>query len=121
MITHSMMDLQLSTDELTKIATGFEDRSSIKILGGLAQNEMWLLETVFPLSGKEKKLLVAWSAEGSTNPKTGKANRPPGLGRFMLKSGAGPEIPSRARLTPGEHEVHDTNEAWAAAQASVIR
>ncbi|MUK00473.1 hypothetical protein GM708_00145 [Vibrio cholerae] len=40
MITHSMNDLQLSTDELTKIAPGFVERSSVKIPVGLVQNEM---------------------------------------------------------------------------------
>ena len=119
MITHSMKDLQLSTDELTKIATGFVERSSIKILGGLAQNEMALLETVFPVSEKEKSMLVGWSAEGSMNPNTNKVSPPPGRGRFMLKTGSEPGVPFRVHLTAGELRAHNTNKAWAAAQAKV--
>ena len=121
LITHSMKDLQLSTDELTKIASGFVERSSVKILGGLAQNEMALLETVFPLSEREKSLLVAWSAEGSVNPKSGKTSPPPGLGRFMLKTGAEPGVPFQVNLTVGEKKVHDTNAAWIGAQSLVNR
>lgn len=121
LITHSMKDLQLSTEELTKIAKGFVERSSIKILGGLAQNEMELLETVFPLSEREKALLVAWSAEGSVNPKTGKTSPPPGLGRFMLKTGAEPGVPFQVNLTAGEKKVHDTNAAWVGAQRMANR
>lgn len=119
LITHSMKDLQLSTEELTKIATGFMERSSMKVLGGLAQNEMGMLETVFPLSEQEKALLVAWSAEGSVNPKTGRTSPPPGRGRFMLKTGEAPGVPFQTNLTAGELRVHDTNAAWAAAQARV--
>ncbi|MUK02569.1 ATP/GTP-binding protein [Vibrio cholerae] len=121
MITHSMKDLLLSTDELTKIATGFVERSSVKILGGLAQNEMSLIETVFPVSEREKALLVGWSAEGSMNPNTGQVSPPPGRGRFMLKTGDEPGVPFRVNLTAGEHRAHDTNKAWAAAQEKVNR
>lgn len=120
MITHSMKDLQLSTDELTKIAHGFVERSSIKILGGLAQNEMPLLETVFPISNQEKALLVAWSAEGSIDPKTGRTSPPPGRGRFMMKTGDAPGVPFQTQLTAGEKRVHDTNAAWAVAQAKAM-
>jgi hypothetical protein len=117
MITHSIKDLQLSTEELTKIAMGFVERSSMKILGGLAQNEMPLLENVFPLSGQEKVLLVAWSAEGSIDPKTGRTSPPPGRGRFMVKTGEAPGVPFQVNLTDAERRVHDTNAAWAQAQA----
>lgn len=91
----------------------------MKVLGGLAQNEMGMLETVFPLSEQEKALLVAWSAEGSVNPKTGRTSPPPGRGRFMLKTGEAPGVPFQTNLTAGELRVHDTNAAWAAAQARV--
>ncbi|MPY09791.1 hypothetical protein FNH21_03495 [Arthrobacter sp. KR32] len=64
MITHFIEDLQLSTDELTKIATGFVERSSVKILGGLAQNESDLLERCSRLGAGEGPAgrLVGWSA-----------------------------------------------------------
>lgn len=120
--THSMKDLTLSTDKLSKIARGFMERSSVKIFGGLARNEMPLLEEVMPLSEREKQLLVEWSAEGATDPRTGKTLPPPGRGRFMIKLGenvAGE--PLSLNLTATEKRIHDTNSAWAAAMAGVAR
>ncbi len=70
LVTHSMKDLQLSTPELTAIAQGFLERSSVKVFGGLARNEMTSLTIVVPLSQKEQGLLVALSAEGGVDPKT---------------------------------------------------
>jgi hypothetical protein len=39
----------------------------------------------------------------------------------MLKTGSEPGVPFRVNLTAGEHRAHDTNQAWAAAQAKVTR
>lgn len=118
MCTHTMKDLNLSTDELSKIAQGFVERSSVKIFGGLARNEMELLRQILPISEREENLLVEWSAEGSTDPRSGRTLPPPGRGRFMLKLGEGsPGVPFKVNLTQSEKQIHDTNEAWAEAMA----
>lgn len=117
MITHSMKDLELSTSDRTKIARGFVERSSTLYLGGLARNEMPDLLSVKPFSQKEQDLLVSWSAEGSVNPTTGVPTPPLGRGKFLVKTGAQPGVPftTGRTLTPAEKQIHDTNEAWAAA------
>ncbi|WP_083665140.1 hypothetical protein [Kocuria sp. CNJ-770] len=118
MITHTMKDLTLSTEQLSEIARGFLERSSVKYFGGLARNEMELLEQVLPLSQREKDLLVEWSAEGATDPRTGQSLPPPGRGRFMMKLGENaPGVPFKMNLTDTEHRIHDTNEAWVEAMA----
>lgn len=118
MCTHTMKDTKLSTAELSEIARGFVERSSVKIFGGMASNEMELLEEVLPLSSREKTMLVEWSAEGATDPRTGRTLPPPGRGQFMLKLGEGaPGIPFKVNLTEAEKEIHDTNEAWQVAMA----
>lgn len=122
MITHSMKDLTLSTDQLSKIARGFVERSSVKFFGGLARNEMELLEEIMPLSQREKDLLVEWSAEGATDPRTGRSLPPPGRGRFMMKLGEdAPGVPFKMNLTATEHRIHDTNVAWVEAMARASR
>lgn len=114
MITHSMKDLELSTPERTKIARGFVERSSVLYLGGLAQNEMPDLVSVRPFSQKEQGLLVSWSAEGSSNPVTGKPTPPVGRGKFLMKTGreAGVPFSTGRQLTSREKRIHDTNAAW---------
>lgn len=119
LVTHSMKDLQLSTPELTAIAQGFLERSSVKVFGGLARNEMTSLTNVVPLSQKEQSLLVALSAEGGLDPKTNETLPPPGRGRFLLKLGETTGSPFHMNLTHKEQVIHDTNEAWANAMASV--
>lgn len=118
MITHSMKDLQLSTPRLTAMATGFLERSSLKVFGGLARNEMKDLTHVVPLSNREQDLLVALSAEGGVDPKTNKTLPPPGRGRFLLKLGDQTGSPFLMNLTEAEQRIHDTNEAWANAIAA---
>lgn len=118
MITHSMKDLELSTEERTKIAIGFVERSAMLYLGGLARNEMDLLDRVRRFSNREKNLMVEWSSEGTVNPSTGKVSPPPGRGKFLLKTGEHPGVPFRTELTAGEHRIHDTNSAWAQAMTA---
>ena len=121
MATHSMKDLTLSTPELTNIALGFVERSSMKFLGGLAVNEMPLLRQVFPVSQNEQDLLVQWSEEGTVDPRTGHKLPPPGRGHFMLKTGRSAGTPFKVNLTEAEHRIHDTNEAWAGAMRAAQR
>ena len=118
LITHSMKDLQLSTPALTSIATGFLERSSVKVFGGLARNEMADLTQVVPMSQKEQDLLVSLSAEGGVDPKTNRTLPPPGRGRFLLKLGETTGSPFYMNLTAMERKIHDTNEAWANSMAA---
>lgn len=113
MITHTMNDLKLATDELTSIAWGFVERSAMVFLGGLAESEMGNLEGVFGMSSREKSMITDWSAEGAINPETGKSSAPPGRGKFLLKIGKKPGTPFITALLPMELAVNDTNTAWA--------
>lgn len=113
LITHTMSDLELSSEHLTKIAWGFVERSAMVFLGGLAPREMGNLEEVFALSASEKADITDWSSEGGVNPETNRAAAPPGLGKFLLKIGKKPGVPFRTMMTDVERHVNDTNTAWA--------
>lgn len=115
LITHTMNDLELATDQLTKIAWGFVERSAMVYMGGLAESEMGNLETVFAMSSREKSMITDWSAEGGMNPETNKAAAPPGLGKFLMKIGKRPGTPFQVMLTDIERDVNNTNLAWMAA------
>jgi hypothetical protein len=112
MITHTMDDLKLSTDELTTIAWGFVARSAMVFMGGLAESEMGNLEQVFAMSSRERAMITDWSADGTANPETGMIAAPPGRGKFLLKIGKKPGVPFEVELTPAERDVNDTNKAW---------
>jgi energy-coupling factor transporter ATP-binding protein EcfA2 len=112
MITHTMDDLKLSSDELTTIAWGFVARSAMVFIGGLAQSEMGNLEQVFAMSAREKAMIMDWSADGSLNPHTGQQAIPPGRGKFLLKIGKKPGTPFELELTAAEMDVNNTNRAW---------
>lgn len=113
LITHTMSDLDLANDHLTKIAWGFVERSGMVFLGGLAPREMGNLEEVFGLSADEKTMITDWQSEGGINPETNRAAAPPGLGKFLLKIGKKPGVPFRTVMTETERHVNDTNKAWA--------
>lgn len=112
MITHTMNDLELASEHLTKIAWGFVERSAMVFLGGLVQREMGNLEEVFALSHAERSLITDWSTESKVNPETNTADAPPGRGKFLLKVGKKPGIPFQAIMTSSERDVNDTNKAW---------
>ncbi|MFF2277924.1 hypothetical protein [Agromyces sp. NPDC058126] len=113
MITHTMNDLELASEELSTIARGFVERSAMVFLGGLADAEMGNLERVFALSHRERDLITGWSAEGGVNQETGTQAAPPGQGKFLLKVGKKPGTPFQTALTAAEKTVNDTNRAWA--------
>ncbi|PPF91325.1 hypothetical protein C5C03_00435 [Clavibacter michiganensis] len=112
MITHTMNDLELASEHLTKIAWGFVERSAMTFLGGLAESEMGNLEKVFAMSDQEKSMITDWSAESVVNPDSSMAATPPGLGKFLLKIGKKPGVPFQSMLTDVERAVNDTNMAW---------
>lgn len=113
MATHTMSDLDMGDEKLTKRAWGFVERSAQVFLGGLATGEMGNLQTVFELAEKEIALITDWASESEVDPDTGKTAAPPGLGKFLLKIGKRPGTPFRVDLTQVEGDVNDTNRAWA--------
>lgn len=113
MITHTMEDLSLSRDDLTKIANGFVERSALVFLGGLSAREMGNLREVFDMSAAEVDMIQSWSAQASLDPRTGHAVAPPGQGNFLLKIGKAPGSPFHVELTDSELAVNDTNKRWA--------
>lgn len=115
LVTHSPKDLVFEDSELTSIARGFVERSPMKLYGALARNDMEALNDAMPMTEAEKQQLVDWSPEGVMDPMTRKVSPPIGRGKFLLKVGQGPGVPFEVTLTAKEHEIHDTNEAWAKA------
>lgn len=113
MITHTMNDLRLVNEHLTKIAWGFVERSAMVFCGGLADGEMGNLREVFALSRSEHQQITDWATEGQVNPETGRAAAPPGLGKFLLKLGKKPGTPFQVQLTAAELDVNNTNRKWA--------
>lgn len=109
MITHTMNDLRLASEALTKIAWGFVSRSEMVFLGGLAPDEMGNLEQAFALSNTEKSWLTDWTDD--TGREAGSEKRPH-TGKFILKTGKRPGIPFKVRQVHAEIAVTDTNQAW---------
>ena len=112
MITHTMADLVMPTDDATAKAWGFVERSAMVFLGGLAEKELGNLREVFAMSRKEEQMITSWSTEASADSGSGMAAAPPGLGRFLLKLGKGPGIPFQVQLTATELDINDTNRRW---------
>jgi hypothetical protein len=62
MVTHSLADLDaLPTAEDRAKATGFMERSAIKILAGLPPRELDRVSEVIKLSGPERDLVTSWA------------------------------------------------------------
>ena len=112
MATHTMDDLRLSSEELTRVAWGFVERSAMVFLGGLVGREFGNLKDVFALSGPEQAYLTDWAEEGGMDPTTGQGTGPRGRGKFLLKLGKRPGIPIQLKLTEMERWVNDTNRRW---------
>lgn len=112
LITHTMDDLRLHSDEATATAFGFVARSEMVFMGGLAPSEMGNLSSVFAMSRREQQMLESWSPPGHINPATGQVDPPPGRGKFILKVGQQTGTPFQVILTQLEREIHDTNASW---------
>lgn len=121
LITHTMADLKLPTPDATEKAWGFVSRSEMVFMGGLDHKEMGNLAEVFAMSAREQTMVTSWSARGTVNPKTGKADAPPGRGKFLLKTGQDLGLPFRVQLVDAEIALNDTNRTWHDAIASMNR
>jgi hypothetical protein len=112
MITHSMADLRaLRRPEDRDKAKGFIERAGLVVCGGLPAQEVDELSEIVAFSRAERRQVTSWS----TPPGWDAAALPPGVGKFLLKSGQRPGIPVHVDLTAAELEaaVHDTNKRWA--------
>lgn len=109
LITHTMKDLKLTDDALTKIAWGFVSRSEMVFLGGLDADEMGNLREVFDLSNTEVEYLTDWADKSAS---IGTNLRRPHTGKFILKTGKRPGIPFKVKLTTVEEPITNSNRAW---------
>lgn len=113
MISHTMSDLlSLSTEEDRMKARGFVERSGMVICGGLPLAEMPLLTQAVPFSKAEQELLIGWQDPPEWDPVAGRQTAPPGRGKFLIKVGGRPGIPTSIELTSVERSVSDTNKLW---------
>jgi hypothetical protein len=112
MVTHSMADLRaLRRPEDRDKAKGFIERAGLVVCGGLPAQEVDELSEIVAFSRAERRQVTSWS----TPPGWDAAALPPGVGKFLLKSGQRPGIPVHVTLTRAELDaaVHDTNKRWA--------
>jgi hypothetical protein len=112
MITHSMADLRaLRRPEDRDKAKGFIERAGLVVCGGLPAQEVTELAEIVAFSRAERAQVTSWS----TPPGWDAAALPPGVGKFLIKSGQRPGIPVSVDLTRAELDagVHDTNKRWA--------
>lgn len=113
MISHTMSDLlALPTEEDRMKARGFVERSGMVICGGLPLAEMPLLTQAVPFSKAEQELLIGWQDPPEWDPVAGRQTAPPGRGKFLIKVGGRPGIPTNIELTSVERSVSDTNKLW---------
>ncbi len=124
LITHTMDDLELADAAATKKAWGFVERSEMVFLGGLADGEMGNLRKVFAMSTAETGMIADWSVESAHTAEDdsavdadGEPPPPPGLGKFLLKTGKKPGTPFEVVLTEVEKAVNNTNKGWEQAEA----
>jgi hypothetical protein len=118
MITHSMADLRaLRHAEDRDKAQGFIERAGLVVVGGLPAQEVDQLSEIVRFSRAERAQVTSWS----TPPGWDAASLPPGVGKFLIKSGQRPGIPVHVDLTRAELDaaVHDTNKRWAPAPTVV--
>jgi hypothetical protein len=118
MITHSMADLRaLRRPEDRDKAKGFIERAGLVVCGGLPAQEVTELAEIVAFSRAERAQVTSWS----TPPGWDAAALPPGVGKFLIKSGQRPGIPVSVDLTRAELDagVHDTNKRWAAPAPSI--
>jgi len=112
MITHSMADLEaLRHPQDRDKAKGFIERAGLLVVGGLPAQEVGELSQIVAFSRAERAQVTSWS----TPPGWDAAALPPGVGKFLIKSGQRPGIPVHVDLTQAElaAAVHDTNKRWA--------
>ena len=121
-ITHTMKDLDsLPTPEDRAKARGFIERAGMLVLGGLPPAEMPDLTQVVRLSRVEQELLASWADPAPYDPHTDTEAEPPGRGKFLVKVGTRPGIPTEVKLIEQEFDINDTNRRWHAGSRIGLR
>lgn len=119
MITHTMSDLEALPEaaDIAK-ARGLVERSKIKIIGGLSEQEITGglgragLGAVTRFTDAERALVTGWATPASWTSNTTDESPPPGRGKFLIKVGQRPGIPLQVLITQQERELNDTNRMW---------
>lgn len=115
MATHTMSDLEALADPADRAkARGFVERAGIVVCGGLPAAEMPLLNSAVRMSRAEQQMLISWQDPPAWDSRTGRQAEPPGRGKFLIKVGGRPGIPTQVVLTRTEvaMNVNDTNKKW---------
>ena len=113
MITHTVADLMcLGSEEENMKALGFVSRSAIKVLGALDRHEVdeyLRKEAGMSISKREEDLLADWN----TPLGYGADAAWKGRGKFLVKSGDLPGLPTELELCPTELSgFNDTDRKW---------
>lgn len=112
MITHTLKDLQGTTEFENTKAKGFAERMGYYAMAGVPHSEISQITDLVSLSKAEIEKITSWSAPESWS-HSGQKGEPPGLGNVLLKVGGRPGLPVRVILTEQEKEIYNTNTRWA--------
>lgn len=117
MCSHTVKDLSAFDSPAAQAkALGFFERARAKIIGPVGPDEIDRLRGAVGITDTEKLLVTSWAAprppsDDDLDPT--RADTPPGVGCFLLKTGeAGePGLPFRLEFTPAERsaDIHNTN------------
>lgn len=110
---HSLTDFaKLRTAEERAAANGLVERCGLLCIFGVPKKELDAIAGVVELTSGERSRLASWKADAPVDPETGRAGRPPGQGRYLLKTSARAGTPVRFDRSALEVPLHDTNERW---------
>lgn len=113
LLFHSLVDFhKLRTAEERASANGLVERCGVLCIFGVPKKELGAINDVVELTEGERARLTSWKAEATVDPETGRAQRPPGMGHYLLKTSARAGIPVRIDLMDEELALYNTNERW---------
>ncbi|MFD4407568.1 hypothetical protein ACFWPH_32865 [Nocardia sp. NPDC058499] len=117
MCSHTVKDLSAFDSPAAQAkALGFFERARAKIIGPVGPDEIDRLRGAVGITDTEKLLVTSWAAprppsDDDLDPT--RADTPPGVGCFLLKTGESgePGLPFRLEFTPTERsaDIHNTN------------
>lgn len=117
MCSHTIKDLSAFDSPAAQAkALGFFERARAKIIGPVGPDEIDRLRGAVGITDTEKLLVTSWAAprppsDDDLDPT--RADTPPGVGCFLLKTGESgePGLPFRMEFTPTERsaDIHNTN------------